>query len=69
MMDTTQIPTETILTRIDAMIKELYWLRRIVLSTDAPAVSPNIVEELTGSLGQGTWEEYDETIDWERFAE
>lgn len=68
MINTIQIPTETVLTRIDAIIEELHWLRQAVLATDKSS-SPNIIDELAGSLGKGNWEEYDLQLDWERFSE
>lgn len=69
MIDTMQIPTETVLTRIDAIIEELQWLRQAVLATDKPSAPTNIIDELAGSLGKGSWEEYDLQLDWERFGE
>ncbi len=61
------IPT-MILQRIDAIIAELQVLRQQVL-TIQPAVMPptNLVDTLAGSLGQGTWDEYDSQLDWKRF--
>jgi hypothetical protein len=50
----------TILQRIDAIIVELQVLRQQILAIQSPsASSPDLVDEMAGSLGQGTWEEYD----------
>lgn len=54
--------------RIDEMIRELQALRR-QLTPSAPAVPPNLVDQLFGALGHGTWEEYDLDLDWKRFGE
>jgi hypothetical protein len=57
-----------ILQRIDAIIAELQLLRRQVVTIRPSAPLPlNLVDELAGSLGQGTWDEYDLQLDWERF--
>lgn len=59
-----------ILQRIDAIIAELQALRQQVQTTQAATPPPaNLVDELTGALGNGRWEEYDDLLDWERFAE
>lgn len=62
---------ELILKRIDAIIAELQILRQqvIALENQTEPVSPDIVDELAGSLGQGSWDEYDKSLVWERFAE
>lgn len=62
---------ELILKRIDAIITELQALRQQVkaLETRSEPTSRDIVDELAGSLGQGTWDEYNKFLDWERFAE
>jgi hypothetical protein len=62
---------ELILKRIDAIITELQALRQqvIALETQSEPSSRDIVDELAGSLGQGTWDEYDKFLDWKRFAE
>ena len=65
----TNDPSATmILQRIDAIIAELQALRHQVQSVQPVATpSPNLVEELAGSLGQGSWDEYDHQLDWQRF--
>jgi len=70
MVKTNQFSNEEILKRIDDIIKELQWLRQAVdvPQTRVDATSQNIVEELAGSLGQGTWDEYDPDLDWMRFS-
>ena len=56
--DRAQQPTDRILTRIDAIIQELQELRQEVLSRGRPA-EENLVEQLYGAWGKGTWDEYD----------
>lgn len=70
MLNTNQPSNEEILKRIDDIIKELQSLRQAVLvpQTRIKMTSRDIVEELAGSLGQGTWDEYDPDLDWERFS-
>jgi YgiT-type zinc finger domain-containing protein len=38
-----------------------------LLDTKQPIPSADLVDKLTGSLGQGEWSEYDLQLDWERF--
>ena len=54
--------------RIDELIRELQGLLRQI-TPFAPAVPPNVVDQLFGALGHGTWEEYDLALDWKRFGE
>jgi hypothetical protein len=63
----TEAPPDPILRRIDAIIQELQALRQAVLVRTRPSES-NLAEQLYGALGQGTWEEYDPDLDWQRFA-
>jgi hypothetical protein len=58
---------ETIVKRIDAIVYELQELRRTILEETQPS-DKNLVEQLYGVLGKGTWDEYDHHIDWKRFA-
>ena len=62
---------ELILKRIDAIIAELQALRQqiIALKTQPEPASRDLVDDLAGSLGQGTREEYDDMLDWRRFDE
>ena len=62
-----QEPLDSILGRIDAIILELQALRRAVLEDKQPP-QENLTSKLYGVLGQGTWEEYDPKLDWQRFA-
>jgi len=67
-LQTNDSSPKVILQRIDAIISELQALRQQVLTIqphDTP--SANLVEELAGALGQGTWDEYDPDLDWKRF--
>ena len=65
-----QYSNEDILKRIDAIMKELQGLRQFITQsqTDHNTISKDIAEELAGSLGQGTWQEYDSDLDWKRFS-
>lgn len=54
--------------RIDAIIAELQALKQQMQAAQ-PSLTPpaNLVEELAGALGNGRWDEYDESVEWERF--
>ena len=58
---------DLILKRIDAIIQELQELRQVVLVQER-SPEGNLAEQLYGALGQGTWDEYDPDLDWQRFA-
>jgi hypothetical protein len=58
---------DLILKRIDAIIQELQELRQVVLVQERSSEG-NLAEQLYGALGQGTWDEYDPDLDWQRFA-
>jgi hypothetical protein len=59
--------SDLILKRIDAIIQELQELRQIVLVQEHVA-DGNLTAQLYSALGQGTWDEYDLDLDWQRFA-
>jgi hypothetical protein len=59
---------DLILERIDAIIRELQELRHAVLVQERSSEG-NLAEQLYGALGQGTWDEYDPDLDWQRFAQ
>jgi len=59
--------TKTLLERIDAIAHELEELRQAVLAQDRPR-NGNLADRLYGALGQGSWEEYDPDLDWQRFS-
>jgi hypothetical protein len=68
-MDTVQdtgMPSEAVLERIDAILRELLELRQTVAAQGRVACG-NLAKELFGSLGRGTWEEYNLDLDWQRF--
>ena len=68
---TAQIPADVLLKRIDALTRELSDLRRLIVAQAASqdhSQAHDLVAGLAGSLGQGSWEEYDRFSDWERFA-
>lgn len=71
MLQTQNTTPENILQRIDAIIAELQQLRQSVteMQKQTTVSSRSIVDELFGSLGPGTWDEYDDMLDWKRFAE
>lgn len=58
---------EIIVKKIDAILSELQDLRRAVLE-QSRLHNGNLTEQLYGALGQGSWEEYDHDLDWQRFV-
>jgi hypothetical protein len=57
----------TLLERIDTIARELEELRKAVwLQTQLP--EKNLANRLYGALGQGSWDEYDLELDWQRFS-
>lgn|GEM_PF-2408875 len=58
---------EIILQRLEAITQELQQLRNIVRTAQTQSSSENLAQKLFGVLGQGTWAEYDLTLDWQRF--
>lgn len=71
MLKTRNTTPENILQRLDAIIAELQQLRQSVtdIQKQTTTSSQSIVDELFGSLGPGTWDEYDDMLDWKRFVE
>jgi hypothetical protein len=65
--DQVQQPTDRILERIDAIIQELQELRQEVMTRDRPS-EKNLAAQLYAAWGQGTWNEYDPHLDWQRFT-
>ncbi len=61
--------TEEMIKRIDAMIRELEGMRRELATMPKAEANQNVVDELFGALGHGTWDEYDLNLDWARFSE
>ncbi|HSJ53430.1 MAG TPA: hypothetical protein VLC52_06745 [Anaerolineae bacterium] len=59
--------TETLLERIDVIAHELEELRQAVLAQVRPP-NGNLTDGLYGALGQGSWDEYDPDLDWQRFS-
>ncbi len=49
--------TQLILNRLDAIMRELDSLRRQIITPSPPPA--NLTDQLFGSLGKGTWEEYE----------
>lgn len=58
---------DTAIKQIDAIICELQGLRQAILVQIRPS-NGNLTEQLYGALGQGSWQEYDPHLDWQRFA-
>ena len=66
---TAEVSSEVLIQRIDAIVRELQELRRLVSSQSQPQEAPSdIVSQLAGCLGQGSWDEYEDDIELERFA-
>lgn len=59
-------PSEVVLERIDAIVRELLALREAIAARPQPAPD-NLAAELFGALGHGTWDEYDLQTDWRLF--
>jgi len=62
-------PPETVVQRIDAIIRELEELRHQLIVAPKATEVHNLTEELFGAAGHGTWDEYDASLDWKRFSE
>jgi hypothetical protein len=58
---------ETLLDKIDAIAHELEELRQAILLQIRPP-DRNLADQLYGALGQGSWDEYDLNLDWQRFS-
>lgn len=70
-LSTVQISPEALLQRIDGIMRELQELRRLVLEQPPSQVESSesdLVAQLAGCLGQGSWNEYEDDINWERFG-
>jgi hypothetical protein len=70
-LSTVQVSPEALLQRIDAIMRELQELRRLIVVEPPPRAEPHepgLVAQLAGCLGQGSWDEYEDDIEWERFA-
>ena len=62
-----EYPPEVLLERIEIIAHELEELRRAVLMQTRSA-DRNLADQLFGALGQGSWDEYDPDLDWQRFS-
>jgi hypothetical protein len=56
-----------ILSRIDAIARELEDLRRSVLKATPAVKVDNLTDKLLGALGSESISNYDYNLDWERF--
>ena len=63
------LDTKLVVERIDAMVRELEEMRRVLTAMPKRETPAGLTEELFGALGRGTWEEYDVNLDWARFSE
>lgn len=63
---TTAQSQKILIRRIDGIIQELQELRQMVLQKQPPTPT-NLANQLFGTLGHGTWDEYDMDLDWARF--
>jgi hypothetical protein len=68
-LQTLEPSPDALLERIDLIMRELQALRQTVQAMTKPTPSAPLAQELFGSLGQGTPEEYEPDIDinWQRF--
>jgi hypothetical protein len=66
MSNTSPQDLRPLLTRLDAIIRELEALRRQLIME--PEKVFNLAEKLFGVLGNGSWDEYDPDLDWKRFG-
>ena len=62
-----EVPAEVLLERIEVIAQELAELRQTVLMQMRPT-DRNLAAQLYGVLGQGSWDEYDLDLDWQRFS-
>lgn len=62
-----QTTPEALLQRIDAIMRELQEMRRLIMS-QSRQIDEDLVEQLWGILGHGDWDEYQEELDWEYFG-
>lgn len=58
-----------VLVRIDAIMQELAELRQLVIAQnpDDQTTGQGIAHQLYGSLGSGTWNEWESDSTWQRF--
>jgi hypothetical protein len=71
MIPTIHVSPEALLQRIDTIIRELQELRQLVVvqpQHQTEPHKPDPVTQLAGCLGQGSWDEYEDDVEWERFA-
>ena len=61
-----EVPSEAVFERIDAILRELLELRQTVVA-QGRVTRGNLPTELFGALGRGSWEECDLDLDWQRF--
>lgn len=58
---------QEVIERIDAIMLELATLRHLVAQQRGRPNNLALSAKLFGSLGQGSWEEWEPQIDWQRF--
>jgi hypothetical protein len=64
---TDSLDRDRVVAQIDTLVRELVALRRQLVRPTEPA-TPSLTQQLYGSLGHGTWDEYDVNLDWVRFS-
>jgi hypothetical protein len=70
-VDVIQVPQDTldaILKRVDSIVFELQALRQAVQALRRDG-DEDLVAQLYGSWGKGTWKEYEPDIEWQRFSD
>ena len=67
-LTTAEQPTAVLLERLDAIIDELQVLRQTVQAMQSRPAEINLTQQLYGAFGQGTWDEYEIDLDWQRFS-
>lgn len=67
-MATSAPDREAIIARLEEIRQELVAIRRMLEEPQPQPAMRNNSERLFGSLGHGSWDEYDSDLDWARFS-
>jgi len=65
----TALDTRQIVERIDAMMLELELMRQQLTAPSKVVMTSGLTQELFGTAGKGTRDEYDMALDWKRLTE
>ena len=57
-------PQAALLRRIDAIASELDMLRQSILHPCAHQSNGDLAQQLYGAIGQDSWDDYDQDLDW-----